>query len=177
MQKRASQVLIYQKNVQKRAKMCKIVQKRAKTCISNIFGPNLKTCTCEVRAAWGRVSGGVTVSAFPQGISKLRLESSKGHASFIKNTAVHIPNQLSYLKRRKSSWKLFIDGTGQPLDNLDISFTFSILNYVFLNIYHLFLWISFFQNSTISYKSYSQYSLYDVLIILKSKSFGMENYW
>ena len=35
----------------KRAKMCKIVQKRAKTCISNIFGPNSKTCTCEVRAA------------------------------------------------------------------------------------------------------------------------------
>ena len=31
-QKRASQVLIYQKNVQKRAKMCKFVQKRAKTC-------------------------------------------------------------------------------------------------------------------------------------------------
>ena len=119
----------------------------------------------------------IKISVSPQGISKLRLESSKGHASFIKNTAVHIPNQLSYLKRRKSSWKLFIDGTGQPLDNLDISFTFSILNYVFLNIYHLFLWISFFQNSTISYKSYSQYSLYDVLIILKSKSFGMENYW
>mgnify|MGYP001183251008 CR=1 FL=1 len=32
MQKRASQALIYQKNVQNRAKMCKIVQKRAKTC-------------------------------------------------------------------------------------------------------------------------------------------------
>ena len=30
MQKRASQVLIYQKNVQKRAKLCKNVQKRAK---------------------------------------------------------------------------------------------------------------------------------------------------
>ena len=29
MQKRASQVLIYQKNVQKRAKLCKNVQKRA----------------------------------------------------------------------------------------------------------------------------------------------------
>ena len=51
MQKRASQVLIYQKNVQKRAKMCKNVQKRAKTCILNIFGPNSKTCTFEVRAA------------------------------------------------------------------------------------------------------------------------------
>ena len=51
-QKRASQVLIYQKNV----------QKRAKTCISNIFGPNLKTCTCEVRAAQGRVSQGLTVA-------------------------------------------------------------------------------------------------------------------
>ena len=60
-QKRASQVLIYQKNVQKHAKMCKIVQNRAKTCISNIFGPNSKTCTCEVRAAWVRVSRGLTV--------------------------------------------------------------------------------------------------------------------
>ena len=29
--------------------------------ISNIFGPNSKTCTCEVRAAWGRVSRGLTV--------------------------------------------------------------------------------------------------------------------
>ena len=34
---------------------------RAKTCISNTFGPNSKTCTCEVRAAWGRVSRGLTV--------------------------------------------------------------------------------------------------------------------
>ena len=25
------------------------------------FGPNSKTCTCEVRAAWGRVSRGLTV--------------------------------------------------------------------------------------------------------------------
>ena len=32
MQKRASQVLIYQKNVQKRAKSCKTVQNCAKTC-------------------------------------------------------------------------------------------------------------------------------------------------
>ena len=31
-QKRASQVPIYRKNVQKRAKTCKIVQNRAKTC-------------------------------------------------------------------------------------------------------------------------------------------------
>ena len=29
--------------------------------ISNFFGPNSKTCTCEVRAAWGRVSRGLTV--------------------------------------------------------------------------------------------------------------------
>ena len=29
--------------------------------ISNSFGPNSKTCTCEVRAAWGRVSRGLTV--------------------------------------------------------------------------------------------------------------------
>ena len=29
--------------------------------ISNIFGPNSKTCTCKVRAAWGRVSRGLTV--------------------------------------------------------------------------------------------------------------------
>ena len=28
---------------------------------SNFFGPNSKTCTCEVRAAWGRVSRGLTV--------------------------------------------------------------------------------------------------------------------
>ena len=28
---------------------------------SNIFGPNSKTCTCKVRAAWGRVSQGLTV--------------------------------------------------------------------------------------------------------------------
>ena len=63
------------KNVQKRVKTCKNVhlkysfikktcknvQKRAKTCISNIFGPILKTCTCEVHAAWGRVSQGLTV--------------------------------------------------------------------------------------------------------------------
>ena len=28
---------------------------------SNIFGPNSKTCTCKVRAAWGRVSRGLTV--------------------------------------------------------------------------------------------------------------------
>ena len=74
-------------------------------------------------------------------------------------------------------WSLFIDGAGQPLDDLDISFTFSVLNYVFLKIYYLFYWISLFKNSTISFKSYSQYSLYDVLIILKSKSFGIENQW
>ena len=49
------------KNMQKHAKTCKIVQKCAKTCISNIFGPNSKTCTCEVRAAWGPVSRGLTV--------------------------------------------------------------------------------------------------------------------
>ena len=63
-QKRASQVPIYKKtckNVQNCAKSCKNVQNRAKTCISNIFGPNSKTCTCEVRAAWGRVSRGLTV--------------------------------------------------------------------------------------------------------------------
>jgi hypothetical protein len=47
--------------IKKSAKKCKIVQKCAKTCISNIFGPNSKTCTCEVRAAWGRVSRGFTV--------------------------------------------------------------------------------------------------------------------
>ena len=29
--------------------------------ISNFFGPNSKTCTCEVRAAQGRVSRGLTV--------------------------------------------------------------------------------------------------------------------
>ena len=29
--------------------------------ISNFFGPNSKTCTCEVRAAWGHVSRGLTV--------------------------------------------------------------------------------------------------------------------
>ena len=29
---------------------------------SNIFGPNSKTCTCKVRAAWGRVSRGLTVN-------------------------------------------------------------------------------------------------------------------
>ena len=28
---------------------------------SNIFGPNSKTCTSKVRAAWGRVSRGLTV--------------------------------------------------------------------------------------------------------------------
>ena len=39
-------------------KTCKNVQK---ICISNIFGPNLKTCTWEVRAAWGHVSRGLTV--------------------------------------------------------------------------------------------------------------------
>ena len=32
--------------------------------ISNFFGPNSKTCTCEVRAAWGRVSQGLTVVQF-----------------------------------------------------------------------------------------------------------------
>ena len=41
--------------------MCKNLQKRAKACISNIFGPNSKMCTCEVRVAWGRVSRGLTV--------------------------------------------------------------------------------------------------------------------
>ena len=34
--------------------------------ISNSFGPNSKTCTCEVRAAWGRVSRGLTVVHFGQ---------------------------------------------------------------------------------------------------------------
>ena len=29
--------------------------------ISSFFGPNSKTCTCEVRAAWGSVSRGLTV--------------------------------------------------------------------------------------------------------------------
>ena len=29
--------------------------------ISNFFGPNSKTCTCEVCVAWGRVSRGLTV--------------------------------------------------------------------------------------------------------------------
>ena len=32
--------------------------------ISNIFGPNSKTYTCEVGAAWGHMSRGLTVSAF-----------------------------------------------------------------------------------------------------------------
>ena len=44
LKKRASQVTIYQK-----------------TCISRFFGPYSKTCTVEVRAAWGRVSRGPTV--------------------------------------------------------------------------------------------------------------------
>ena len=33
-----------------------------KTCISNFFGPYSKTCIVEVRAAWGRVSRGLTVA-------------------------------------------------------------------------------------------------------------------
>ena len=77
-QKRASQVLIYQKktckNLPKCAKSCKNVQKRAKTCISSIFGPNSKTCTCEIRAAWGRVSRGLTVAS----------ESSKSQTTDVK---------------------------------------------------------------------------------------------
>ena len=32
--------------------------------ISNVFGTNSKTCTCKVRAAWGRVSQGLTVIHF-----------------------------------------------------------------------------------------------------------------
>ena len=32
-----------------------------KSCISNFFGPNSKTCIVKVRAAWGRVSRGLTV--------------------------------------------------------------------------------------------------------------------
>ena len=35
-----------------------------KTCISRFFGPYSKTCTVEVRAAWGRVSRGLTVFLF-----------------------------------------------------------------------------------------------------------------
>ena len=31
---------------------------------SSIFGPYSKTCTCKVRAAWGRVSRGLTVAEF-----------------------------------------------------------------------------------------------------------------
>ena len=68
-QKRASQVLMYQKtctsrshlpkNVQKRAKTCKNVQKRAKTCISNVFGPFSKPCIVKVRASWCHVSQGL----------------------------------------------------------------------------------------------------------------------
>ena len=56
-QKRASQVLIYQKNV----------QKREKTCISNIFGPNLKTCIFKVRAAWDHAAQGPTVISYHLG--------------------------------------------------------------------------------------------------------------
>ena len=39
--------------------MCK---KLAKTCISNIFGPNSKMCIFKVCAAWGRVAQGPTVA-------------------------------------------------------------------------------------------------------------------
>ena len=34
---------------------------------SNFLGPNSKTCTCKVHAAWGRVSRGLTVLTFTQG--------------------------------------------------------------------------------------------------------------
>ena len=32
--------------------------------MSHFFGPNSKMCTCKVRAAWGRVSRGLTVHLF-----------------------------------------------------------------------------------------------------------------
>ena len=56
--KRASQVLIYQQNVQKHAKTCKNVQKCAKTCISNNFWTQFKNVhlrgPCSLRSCISR---------------------------------------------------------------------------------------------------------------------------
>ena len=43
----------------------KILGKKVKnSCISKFFGPNSKTCIVKVRAAWGRVSRGLTLCSF-----------------------------------------------------------------------------------------------------------------
>ena len=55
-------------------KTCKNVQKRVKTCISKVFGPNSKTCTSKVRAAWGRVSRGLTVLSVGRGVKVVKSE-------------------------------------------------------------------------------------------------------
>ena len=44
---------------------------------SSFFGPNSNSCTCKVRAAWGRVSRGLTVAAF---VHSWAINISKGHA-------------------------------------------------------------------------------------------------
>ena len=50
-QKRASQVLSYQKTCISSSHMPKNVQKRAKRCISNVFGPYSKRCIVKVLAS------------------------------------------------------------------------------------------------------------------------------
>ena len=44
---------------------------------SNFFGPNSKTCTCKVRAAWGRVSRGLTVPQVGFFCGKMKIENGK----------------------------------------------------------------------------------------------------
>ena len=63
-QKRASQVLIDQKTCIWSSHLPKMCKNRAKTCISSVFGSYSKTCIVKVRASWGRVSQGLTVTCF-----------------------------------------------------------------------------------------------------------------
>ena len=67
---RASPVVMFQKTCiwkffgKKVKNSCFSSEIYQKTCISKNFGPNSKTCIVKVRAAWGRVSRGLTVFTF-----------------------------------------------------------------------------------------------------------------
>ena len=73
---------------------------------SNIFGPNSKTCTCKVRAAWGRVSWGLTViyiSLFKIFSSQVFLFGNLIHNDVIKvATALKLPKQLAWQREGKT---------------------------------------------------------------------------
>ena len=84
---------------------------------SNIFGTYSKTCTCKVRAAWGRVSRGLTVypttfkvwhwngPGLKIGVGKTGVEISCNHSS-LKILTKNSPSLMRTPSITYSGWKL-----------------------------------------------------------------------